>query len=534
MNLREFTQSIRFGMVIAILLMGAFGLSVAMLTSERYKWLIDQNDQRVLTELLGHEVQADLQKHHRLQVLLSQNLQKRSDFRDAVRRGDADRLQAILDEQFRQYLVTTGKLDLRQLRVFGTDFRVLSESSTTPPPHAGQPACQEVVSRAARRKGNDRFKLINALCEHDQQILATTIVPVGGIRPFAYLMIIASPVANLVGVSNELQSPLEFLLPNGQVAHRAGDWTQPNLVLQWPASQHIVLTPSGNTAFSVRVFKDGAYLVERLASTRLTLTISTIALTALAMVLAFLVLHRTLFKPLSELTGTLRRITNDRNHLGDPLPLTGSSEIKQLATSFNDMSAELARLYRQLEKMAFSDPLTQLPNRSWFHDSLERLASLTQRGAPGFALLFLDLDKFKAINDNQGHQVGDEVLKLISVRIVGILRSGDYLARFDHEASDALARMGGDEFAVLLPSTRTRTDAERVAQKIITAVERPIHLQGLNLQLGISIGIALYPGDAPDTRTLIHRADLAMYHAKTRGGGFTCYSAALEKAGTGT
>lgn len=528
----QFTQSIRFGVAVAIVLMGTFGLGVALLTGERYKWLMNENDQRALTELLGYEVQADMREHYQRQETLAHSLTKRSDFRDAARAGDTAALRAVLDDQFRQFLVSSGKLALAQLQVLRPDFRPLAASTATPPPYQGRPACQEVVDRAADRQGLERLKLLRALCEHDREIRAATIVPVGGIRPFAYLMIVANPAPNLLDISQELHNPLEVLLPDGTAISRSGDWRDPAKVEKWLPAEYVARTPSGRTAFAVRVYRDGAFLAERLARTRLTLTASTLALIGLAMLLAFLVLNRILIKPLRELTSHVRRVTRDRSLLGEPVHLRGGGEIRELAASFNDMSEELSRLYRELESMAFSDPLTRLPNRAWFYDSLHRLASLTDRGAPGFALLFLDLDRFKAVNDTLGHQVGDEVLKLLSARIIGVLRGGDYLARLGDEASDALARMGGDEFAILLPSVSEASSAERVAQKVIAAIERPMQIGDHHLDLGTSIGIALYPSDAGDVETLVHHADLAMYHAKGHGRGYTRFTPELLSATT--
>lgn len=534
MPLRELVHSIRFGVPLAVVLLGLVGLSVALLTGERYKQLIRQSESRSLTEWLSYEVQQDLRKHHAKEIQLAQHLQRHPGFHDAARQGESDTLVDQLDEQFEQYMVTAGELHLAELRLYDRDFTLLARSSQQARPFRDQPACAELIGIAATRQSHDRLKLFSGLCEHDRQVLSSTLVPIGGLRPFGYLAVIADPVPQLMGISAEMHSPMEVRLANGTVLQRAGSRPEPTQGAGWTTASQVMLTPTGQRAFSVHVRKNGGELAALLAQTRLTLTVGSIGLTLLAVLIALLILRRTLLAPLSRLTDQVRRITDSREHLDTDLEVSGSTEIQHLAQAFNGMSAELARLYRELQQLAFSDPLTRLPNRAWFHDNLQRLANQTDRGGPGFALLFIDLDKFKPINDILGHQAGDQALKLVAGRILTVLRGGDFLARFNGlpdgaAQADALARMGGDEFAILLPATEDAASAERVAEKITAAVTRPLKLEGQEVRLGTSIGIALYPADAPTVKELVHRADLAMYGAKSGGGGYA-HCAATERS----
>ena len=162
----------------------------------------------------------------------------------------------------------------------------------------------------------------------------------------------------------------------------------------------------------------------------------------------------------------------------------------------------------RIQRVAHHDSLTGLPNRLLFNDRLQHAISLAKRDARQFALLFLDLDRFKAVNDVLGHAVGDELLQAAAARIRQQVRE-----------SDTVARIGGDEFTVILPSITRREEAQVVARKIIAAIGAPFHFgsQKQGVDIGASVGIAIYPTDAQDADALIKAADGAMYNAKQAG-----------------
>ncbi len=158
---------------------------------------------------------------------------------------------------------------------------------------------------------------------------------------------------------------------------------------------------------------------------------------------------------------------------------------------------------QRLQQMAHNDPLTGLPNRSLFHDRLEQGLALAQRHQQELAVMFLDLDHFKEINDTLGHDMGDELLKETAIRLLACVRK-----------SDTVARMGGDEFTVILTEMSSPENAEHVAKSILAALLQPFELNGTRCNVGCSIGIALYPGHGRDSETLLKNADTAMYQAK--------------------
>ena len=160
----------------------------------------------------------------------------------------------------------------------------------------------------------------------------------------------------------------------------------------------------------------------------------------------------------------------------------------------------------QIKHLAYHDALTNLPNRLLFKDRLTVALSHAQREQAQLAVLFLDIDRFKVINDSLGHNIGDQLLQAVASRIQACVRE-----------SDTVARLGGDEFTVLLPRLPHSEDAVPVATKIIEAVRYPFHIEGREFFITTSIGISLYPDDGVDAESLIKNADTAMYQAKEVG-----------------
>ncbi|MBM4437207.1 MAG: diguanylate cyclase [Actinobacteria bacterium] len=170
-----------------------------------------------------------------------------------------------------------------------------------------------------------------------------------------------------------------------------------------------------------------------------------------------------------------------------------------------------------LEHQALYDPLTDLPNRVLFLDRLAHAIESARRDELPVVLLLLDLDRFKEVNDTLGHHWGDSLLRKLARRIRAELRG-----------SETIARLGGDEFAVLLPPGEGLPAAQSVATRILAALEAPFEIDGRVLDVGCSIGIALYPASGRNATTLLRRADLAMYTAKHAKAGFAMFAPEQE------
>lgn len=172
---------------------------------------------------------------------------------------------------------------------------------------------------------------------------------------------------------------------------------------------------------------------------------------------------------------------------------------------FSDITSEKDNEER-LHHLAHYDQLTSLPNRLLFNDRFKQALALARRARNQVAVMFLDLDGFKAINDSLGHAAGDELLRQVADRLAHCLRESDTVARF-----------GGDEFTILLPEIDNRESVERIARKINETIAKPYDIDGTQACVTTSIGISIYPTDGQQTHTLITKADNAMYQAKRHG-----------------
>lgn len=174
--------------------------------------------------------------------------------------------------------------------------------------------------------------------------------------------------------------------------------------------------------------------------------------------------------------------------------------IMSLATVRKETAARIFHLTHH-------DPLTDLPNRILFADRLKQALARAKRYGRGVGVLFVDLDQFKSINDSLGHETGDALLKIVADRLVRCVRS-----------TDTIARLSGDEFAMVLPDLARGEDAGLVAQKVLEAAARPATVGNQTIPITASVGIALYPSNSADPDVLLAHADRAMYRAKEKGG----------------
>lgn len=195
----------------------------------------------------------------------------------------------------------------------------------------------------------------------------------------------------------------------------------------------------------------------------------------------------------------------------------------ELANTIKALHAEIAerkQAEEQIRYMAHYDTLTGLANRELLQDRIRQAIAYAHRNRTQVAVLFIDLDYFKHINDSLGHKIGDRLLKMVASRLRECLREGD-----------SVARLGGDEFVLCLPLLAGVGDAALVAQKILDVLDQPFLVEGNELHASASIGVSLYPNDGADVDTLMRAADTAMNHAKERGrGNYQFFTQALNKA----
>jgi diguanylate cyclase (GGDEF)-like protein len=230
----------------------------------------------------------------------------------------------------------------------------------------------------------------------------------------------------------------------------------------------------------------------------------------IAVLLASYVIAKGISKPISALGILANRIR--QGDYTQPAKIERDDEIGDLASAFNHMQDGLAKREARITELAYNDQLTGLPNRVLFHDRLDQAAKITSRAGHSFALLVLNLDRFKEVNTVLGHHIGDLLLREVSKRLSLVLTRD----------SDTFARLGGDEFAVLLSSCDTQ-GAMRVVRKILDTLDQPILLEDQEIVATGSIGIAMYPEHGEEINTLLRHADIAMRKAKANNSSYALF-----------
>ncbi len=277
----------------------------------------------------------------------------------------------------------------------------------------------------------------------------------------------------------------------------------------------------------------GVYPTEDLSNQYLKLAYSTILVTCAAILLAvtflFLSFRKLLIKPIRQLSKAAKEI--GRGHVLVPIDVTSKDEIGDLAQTFKEMGSNLKQYHEQVTYVAYHDSLTGLPNRMMFKDYLQRAIADAQRRVEELAVLFLDLDNFKRINDVLGHYAGDRLLETVAERLTQCLRETDVVAQTTQDsATDMVARLAGDEFIILLPRSTGSRGANLVAKRILQALSRPVIVEKQEFVISCSIGIALFPDDGLTVDALLKNADIAMYHAKNTGrNNYQFYSSDLNR-----
>ena len=507
----------RTSLGVTVLVMGMLGMALAVATGEAFRQLALNNQRTAFITLAKLEFSGLLEDLRIKTVQMGLGMQQSPTFKQAFKNHDDKQIVQQLDQHFHRSFVTLGQVKLLRTYAIDSNFQLLaasSEGAANLPTNAL--VCQKLLERTSQRRGTARLKPESELCLIGTQAALAAVVPVGGLKLQGYLLLVVDPTPNIARAEEMLGTPINILDVRGVEVFKSAKWPTEigdDILL----ASHIMKTPSGNNLLEFRFATNIAHLQQELSNTRNVLFAIAVIIMLGTALLALFVFQRTALVPLATLTNHLRRVQNDKSQLGNKVTVQGSSEIVTLATDFNNMSSELNTLYRTLESMAFTDSLTGMANRALFYDRLEQATLIASRSGTQYALMMMDLDRFKNINDTLGHHIGDQILKVVGERLQSVLRK-----------ADTAARLGGDEFAVLLPAIDQDESTTIVAEKIIDCLKQPIIIDNHSLSIGISIGMTLCPHDGENATVLMRRADMAMYHAKREGIGHIFYQNSMD------
>ncbi|MDG3086240.1 EAL domain-containing protein [Vibrio hannami] len=257
-------------------------------------------------------------------------------------------------------------------------------------------------------------------------------------------------------------------------------------------------------------------LNETLISTALRMIVSGILVLTSCGLTLYWHLHKKLIVPILDLQSAARNMGNGNRNWS--FRRNAGDELCSLAQSIREMGEGLLRQQQKMRDIAYVDSLTQLPNRLYLTEELERKFSHSGKHEIDIALLFMDLDGFKHVNDTEGHEMGDEVLVTVAKRLRYTLRRADVIGYVENERVDYnVARLGGDEFTVILYGVKERLNVVPVVERILSSFRDPIIIDNKKIQIGASIGIALSNENINSASDIIKCADIAMYDAKMNG-----------------
>jgi len=508
--------SMRTSLIATILAMSALGLVLTLVFGEIYRDFANESQRQIIVEQ-ARSVIVHARKHFEVEMQgVAAAARQDRELVAAARRGDAAPARARLADLARR-VWAVHESGRPVLAVFDPNHKSLAVSIPGGPERKiGSVICnnQHAPSFAAGPGATPR--MVSGLCVDGGGLYHVAVIPLGD--GSGYLQAVAEMLPYLTILERDMGLPLRLSLADGTVLHKSPSWPAAE------ADEHALMGELQLNAYApkravvnVAVSKNVREFHEQLEATKYAVMGVAVLATLLAGFIGLQALHATAIKPLRALAAQLRRIQQDKGELGKEVHLNGNAEIVELGTGFNAMTTRLRDLYEKFERMAFTDALTQLPNRVMLLERLRREIVQARDGQKSFALLIMDLDHFKEINDTLGHHIGDVLLQQIGVRLRAKLRE-----------SDMLARMGGDEFALILPHVDDK-QAAMAARMLLQGLRAPFMVDEQRLDVGASVGIALYPDHGVDANTLIQRADVAMYAAKRGNGGYAFYDGKQDK-----
>ncbi len=509
-----------------IIMMSVAGMVLVLVTSKIYVDLAITDRETALAEtieLKTQDLMQDLERHSRD---LGITIQLPALFREHVARRNIDAIIKHLDIQFHQYFVTADVIKLEKLYIYDEYLALIAESSEGAKDiQAGDEVCPGLIVRAKRRHGPRRLQPIAEICTYHNMPYHGMAVPIGGLKISGYIVVISNPIYNLKQLETDLGLPIRLSLPQGELIYQADNWPNAGERDTLLIAQYLLRSNIFEPALEISVAHNGQALTTELRSTQIVVAATTLGIMLLVMIAAFMMFQALWFQPLQKLKHYLHAIQQDRSRLGESLEIVGNQEISEIAQYIGALGKEYTALHHSIDQLTYTDALTELPNRALFTDRLQQNIFLCERNKSSFALMMMDIDRFKEINDVLGSEIGDKLLQQVSQRLQQILRKSDTLARLTDRSA---ARFASDEFAAILPATGDEQNAITVAQKIQRAMDHAYTIEGQTVNIELSIGIAIYPDHGNEPQSLLQRADIAMYQAKHNHQGFALYDSSHD------
>jgi GGDEF domain-containing protein len=483
MNMR-FSLSDKISMTIIV--MGAFSIILIYYISNSYKQFTYQHHAQEIQQLAYLESNDLIEELKSNTLDLAMAIEHEDEFNNDYRYKQKDGLTEQLDNQFYQYFVTAGVIQLLKLYILDTDFSLISISKEGVNTDLdGELICPQLSQLSLTRSGTEKLQTLSRTCLYKNKPVFAVIVPFGGLNPTGYIQIVTDLAYNLKKIEQSLAMPIQMNLLNGEPIYQSEDWSLTQRNKNHLSVSVPILNNDKEPIMHISLMSDMTVFNREITEHRNFIMALAFVVTALAVFIVLFILRQSTIPPLAGIYDTLQQI---HSH------------------PYND-NGDDHLLFEQL---------------------LEQIIELKRKFKTGFSVMILDLTHFRKINSDYGNAIGDQLLIEVEQRLNKILRNTDLISWVGTDTpghkllpSDTktqyratIARLGGDEFGLLLPSAQTQDQANAVAKRIVKALNKSFHIKNHNIDIGCTIGISIYPEHGENEKILIRNADKAMYNAK--------------------
>lgn len=501
--------SIRTNVLSLIVFMGFWAFILAVVTLYSSTNYILENEKEAYGKLVKIHVTKLLDELNQNSINLAIKSQQDSAFQEAFKTRNKVALKKLSNDQFQQYYYTAGIVDIKQIIILDKNMKEISySSSNTTPSLSKQKSVASFLNKAKQRKGTERIKPTTKLFVDIDAPLHVSLTAIGGLRIEGYMLVISNPLLALYDLEQQLGKPVSIFDKSNLLRYQSH---KPEETYGLSEFEYKYFNDDNELVFNLHIHRDVTSLTEQVKQFIVYAAILALIITLFIVLGAITFFNKTLISPLEKVSKHMDKIAHSKSSLEQIDPIEGNKEIHDLVDSFNLMGAHINELNDELEGMAYRDTLTQIHNRRAFNKRLEELTKLSRKGDEGFCILILDLNKFKEVNDQYGHDTGDKLLKYVATQIGKSIRT-----------TDMLARLGGDEFGIILPGITQKENAEQVAHKMLANACKEIQINNSTIQPTLSIGIAFYTKQSNSVEEVINQADKSMYEAKKGDGGYRC------------
>ena len=334
--------------MLTVFVMGFITLTLVMYTGQTYQAITLDSQKQAISDRIRRDTEQILEELHSNLKNLGLSLQHEKYFRKIFSERKTKDIILELNHHFNQYFVTADILDLEKIYVYDINFNLISESSEKPENNVSEIICSEIINIAKPRNGAKRLTTLKYLCQSNNRIYFSSLVPIGGLSPKGYIQIIANPIHELKKLDAILAAPIKITNSDSQVIYLSENWPDNNKLDHILSSSYQLHTDDNQYAFTITTAQNLSSLNVKLDNTRNFIIVVSLLITFIMMLLSFFSLKKSTLKPIKNILNQVSEIHKDKEKLGNEITVSGAIELKELALGFNNLTSELQSLYKDI------------------------------------------------------------------------------------------------------------------------------------------------------------------------------------------